>query len=174
MNQHEEMELRIWSFLDGEGTEEERSVIERLIREQAEWKALYGELLEVHEGLQATELDEPSMRFTRNVMEAIGQAQIAPAAKTYINKRVVWGIGIFFITMLIGFLVYGVAQINWSAAGSNSNPLGVDLGKVDYSPFFSSTLMNGFLMINIIAGLFLLDRWLGQKRDQYRSAGPQA
>ena len=174
MNQQEEMELRIWAYLDGAGSDEERSEVARLVQEQAAWKALYGELLEVHRSIGALELDEPSMRFTRNVMESIAQLQIAPATKNYINKRIIWGIALFFITMLVGFFIYGLGQINWSAAGSEQATLGIDLNKVDYGPLFNNNLLYAFLLINIVAGLFLLDRYLARKRNEYRNAPPMA
>jgi len=39
---------------------------------------------------------------------------------------------------------------------------------VDYSKIFSNTLVNVFMMINVILGLFLLDRYLANKRKQFR------
>ena len=99
-------------------------------------------------------------------MEEIARYQIAPATKEYINKKIIWSIAAFFLTMLIGFLGYGIAQINWSDAGSTTSPIGVDLGAVDYSRMFNNSLVNAFMMLNIIMGLFLLDRYLNMKRKK--------
>jgi len=158
------MEARLWAYIDG--MSEEPSLIEKLVAENREWREKYAELLEVHQLMAATELEEPSLRFTKNVMEEIARYQIAPATKEYINKKIIWGIAVFFITMLVGFLGYGIAQIDWSQAGSTSSPIGVDLGAVDYSKMFNSTLMNGFMMVNIVLGLLLLDRYLNMKRKK--------
>jgi hypothetical protein len=166
----EGMEVRLWEYIDGFSNEGEKSAIEKLIAENAEWKAKYHELLEVHESLNLVELEEPSMRFTKNVMEEIAKYQIAPATKTYINSKIVWGIGIFFIAMIVGFLVYGFAQIDWTVAGQTKNPLGVDLTKVDYSRMFNNTLMNGVMMLNVILGLFLFDRYLSNKNKKLKEA----
>src|SRR5689334_17416891 len=103
----ESMEMKLWEYIDGFSNEAERSVIEKLVSENAEWKAKYHELLEVHDTLNLVELDAPSLRFTKNVMEEIARYQIAPATKTYINSKIVWGIGVFFIAMIVGFLIYG-------------------------------------------------------------------
>ena len=162
----ESMEVRLWEYIDGLIHEGEKSAIEKLIAENAEWKAKYHELLQVHQSLNLSELEEPSLRFTKNVMEEIAKYHIAPATKTYINGKIVGGIGLFFITMLIGFLIYGFAQIDWTAAGETKNPLGIDLTKVDYSQMFNNNLMNGIMMLNIILGLFLFDRYLSNKNKK--------
>ena len=105
MDNLNEMEVQLWEYIDGFSNEAEKSAIEKLIAENAEWKAKYHELLEVHQSLNLVELEAPSLRFTKNVMEEIAKYQIAPATKTYINSKIIWGIGVFFITMIVGFLI---------------------------------------------------------------------
>lgn len=170
MDNLNDIEVKLWEYIDGFSNDAEKSAIEKLIAENAEWKAKYHELLEVHQSLNLVELEEPSLRFTKNVMEEIARYHIAPATRTYINKKVIWGIGLFFVTMIIGFLVYGFAQIDWTVAGETKNPLGVDLTKVDYSQMFNNNLMNGVMMLNIILGLFLFDRYLSNKNKKLREA----
>jgi len=104
------------------------------------------------------------LRFTKNVMEEITKYQIAPATKTYINNKIIWGIGLFFITLIIGFLIYGFGQVDWNAKGDNNLP--VDIGKVDFSKFFNNTYVNIFMMINVVLGLMLLDRYLESKKKK--------
>jgi hypothetical protein len=159
-------EERLWDYIDGISSPQEKTVIEQLLENDAEWKAKYSELLEVQQLLHSSELEAPSMRFTKNVMEEIAKLHIAPATKTYINKKIVWGIGIFFITLIVGFLVYGFGQIDWTVQSDTKLP--VDFGKVDYSKIFSNTFVNVFMMINVILGLFLLDRFLASKRKKFR------
>ena len=162
---YRDMDERLWNYIDGTSEVAERSAIEQLIQTNAEWKAKYHELLDVNSLLQSSELEEPSLRFTKNVMEEIARLHIAPAAGSYINNRVIWGIGIFFITVILGFLVYGFGQIDWS---SSDGKMPVDFGKIDYSKFFNNTYMNIFIMINVVLGLFLLDRYLANKRKKFR------
>jgi hypothetical protein len=162
---YRDMDERLWNYIDGTSEVADRSAIEQLIQTNAEWKAKYHELLEVNSLLQSSELEEPSLRFTKNVMEEIARLHIAPATSTYINNRVIWGIGIFFITVILGFLVYGFGQIDWS---SSDGKMPVDFGKIDYSKFFSNTYMNIFIMVNVVLGLFLLDRYLANKRKKFR------
>jgi hypothetical protein len=165
MNTQHSPEERLWDYIDGISSPQEKTVIEQLLENDAEWKAKYSELLEVQQLLNSSELEAPSMRFTKNVMEEIAKLHIAPATKTYINKKIIWGIGIFFITLLVGFLVYGFGQIDWTVQSDTKLP--VDFGKVDYSKIFSNTFVNIFMMINVILGLFLLDRFLASKRKKF-------
>ena len=163
----EGIEERLWNYIDGVASTEERSAIEQLLQSNLQWQRKYRELLDIHQLLQASELDEPSLRFTRNVMEEIAKYLIAPATKTYINKKIIYGISGFFITMIIGFIIYGLGQIDWSTAGnSNYTNLPVSLDKLDFSKFFNNTYVNIFMGINVVLGLMLLDRYLAKKKNE--------
>lgn len=168
MNSQTNMEERLWDYIDGLSASQERAVIDELVASDAAWRAKYHELLETHELMMSTELDAPSMRFTKNVMEEISRMQIAPATKTYINKNIIRGLAIFFITLVAGFLIYGFAQVNWQSGNSGDSSLPVDFTQVDYSKIFNNTFVNVFMMINVILGLFLLDRFLANKRRNFR------
>lgn len=155
---------RLWEFIDGQSSIDERSVIENLIETNKQWKEKYHELLELHQLVQSSTLEEPSLRFTKNVMEEIAKYQIAPATKAYINNKIIWGIGIFFITMFIGFLIYGFGQVDWTTGDNTKLP--IDISKVDYGKFFNNTYVNVFMMINVVLGLMLLDRYLAVKKKK--------
>ena len=167
-NLHEisELEIRLWEYIDGSSNEQERSTIEKLIAENAEWKAKYQELLEVHQSIHLVELEQPSLRFTKNVMEEIGRVYIAPAAKQYINTKIVWGIGIFFITVIVSFLAYGFAQIDWSSDPGVKSDLIDKVVEADYSKMFNNTFVNVFMMLNVVLGLMLFDRYLNNKKKK--------
>jgi hypothetical protein len=167
MNENQNMTDRLWNFIDGTATKEEQDMIASLVKENAAWKEAYRELLAVNELLQTSELEAPSMRFTKNVMEEIAKLKIAPATKNYINKKIIWGLGIFFITMVLGFLVYGFGQMDWNASGENNTIL-QNLPRFDASKFFSNTWVNAFMMINVILGLVILDHYLTRKKNEFR------
>ena len=174
MNTQQSPEERLWDYIDGISSPQEKTIIEQLLESDAEWRAKYSELLEVQQLLRSSELEEPSMRFTKNVMEEISRLHIAPATKTYINKRIIWGLGIFFITLIVAFLVYGFGQINWAESSESKLPVDFDkvgLNKIDYSRIFSNDWVNAFMMINVILGLFLLDRYLANKRKKFHEEG---
>jgi|SRR5579875_2393601 len=167
MDNMQDIEMRLWEYIDGACNSHEQSAIEQLIAEHAAWRAKYHELLEINQLMQASELEQPSLRFTKNVMDEIARYHIAPATKEYINKKVIWGIAAFFLTLIAGFVIYGLAQINWSAAASSKSPIGIDLSQADYSKVFSNNFVNAFMMLNVVLGLMLFDRYLSSQKKQW-------
>jgi hypothetical protein len=166
----DDMEARLWDFIDGQGSDKERSAIEQLITANSQWRMKYEELLDVHSLMQGVELEQPSMRFTKNVMEEIARFHIAPATKKYIDQKIIWSIGIFFITVIVGFIVYGFSQVDWSAGSSGKEVFGINFSELDYSRMFNNTYINLFMMLNIVLGLMLLDRYLSNRNNQYKKS----
>jgi len=166
MDTQHTIEERLWNFIDGSVTTNEKTVIEKLLQTDASWKAKYNELLQVNDLLKSSELEAPSMRFSKNVMEEISKLHIAPATKNYINNKIIWGIGFFFIALLIGLLVYGFGQMEWTSGSESS--ISKNINKIDFSKFFNNSFVNAFMMINVILGLFLLDNYLNIKRKAFR------
>jgi hypothetical protein len=167
MNTEDTIEDRLWDYIDGLSSPAEKSAVEALIAASLEWQRKYKELLNVHQLMTGSGLDEPSMRFTVNVMDEIARYQVAPATKNYINKNIIRGIGGFFLTLITGLLIYIFGQVKWSSAGSSSLKLpSVDLGldKLDYGRFFTSLPVTLFLLIAVVLGLVLLDMYLQQKK----------
>ena len=167
MNKPENIEERLWDYLDGAGSAEDRLFIEQLIASNAEWKAKYQELLDLQDLLShRLELDEPSMRFTQNIMEAISKHHIAPAAKTYINKRIIWGIAGFFICTIIGFLIAVFAQLHRTGSNSTDHSFinTINLDKVNTNSLFNSTYATIFMMVNVVLGLVALDMYLRRQK----------
>jgi hypothetical protein len=168
MNTQDNLEERLWNYIDGTAAAEEKTVIEKLLETDTAWKQKYHELLEVNNLLRSSELETPSMRFSKNVMEEIAKLHIAPATKTYINKKIIWGLGFFFIALFVGFLIYGFGQMDFNSGQETT--LSKNLEKIDFSKFFSNTWVNAFMMINVVLGLFLLDNFLTNKRKEFRKA----
>lgn len=162
------IEERLWNYIDGTVAADEKTVIDKLLETDAAWKAIYHELLQVNELLKSSELDAPSLRFSKNVMEEIAKLHIAPATKTYINKKIIWGLGFFFIALIVGFLIYGFGQMNFNSGEETT--LSKNMNKIDISKFFSNTWVNVFMMINVVLGLFLLDNYFTSKRKQFKKA----
>ena len=175
MNTQQPMEDRLWDYIDGLSSPTERSAIGILIAENREWQEKYHQLLHTHQLLSSSELEAPSMRFTKNVMEEISRYHVAPATKSYINKNIIHGIGAFFLTMIAGLFVYVLAQFKWSGSSSNSTSVpsmnlpsvdNLGLEKINYSKAFNSTWVIAFMLIVIVMGWMLLDMYLQQKKQQ--------
>jgi hypothetical protein len=176
MDTHIQMEERLWDYIDGLGSPEDRSAIQTLIGENIEWQRKYKELLNIHQLVNDTELDAPSMRFTKNVMEEIARYNVAPATRTYINKNIIRSIGAFFLTMIAGFLVYCLGQFKWSAPSTPSKlmthydtGMTEEMNKFDWSRILNSAYTNIFVLVLVILGLVMLDMHLQRKRQQRKA-----
>ena len=172
MNTQQPIEDRLWDYIDGRSNPAERSAIEELLATNREWQEKHRELLSIQQLLSSTELEAPSMRFTKNVMDEIARYHVAPATSSYVNKNVIRGIGAFFLTMIIGVLAYVFAQFKWtSGSGDNSSfnipvdKLGLD--RLNNTPkAFTSVNITIFMLITTVAGLMLLDRYLQRRKKQ--------
>ena len=169
MNQEQNIEQQLWAYIDGISSSEERTSIEKMLQSNLEWKNKYYELMDIHQLMNTAELEHPSMRFTKNVMEKIAQYHIAPATKNYINKKIIWGIAGFFFTLIAVFLIYGFSQVEWTSATDSKYSIDLSrLSQVDYSKIFNNNFVNGFMMVNVLLGLALLDRVLANKRKKFQ------
>jgi cellulose synthase/poly-beta-1,6-N-acetylglucosamine synthase-like glycosyltransferase len=169
MNTEQHIETRIWDYIDGNLSVEENSFVENLVQTNQEWREKYSELLQVHGLMQESlELEAPSMSFTRNVMEEISRLQITPASKKYLNQKIIWGLGGFFILTLLGFFIYAFSQATWTSDAKSVLPFNIE--SMNYEKLFNSAYTNVFLMINTVLGLMLLDMYLGAKKKKLREA----
>jgi len=166
MNTQDHIEQRLWDYIDGLSTPDEHSAVAALIAANREWQRKYKELLDVHQLMGSTELEAPSMRFTKNVMEEISQYQVAPATKNYINKNIIRSIGAFFLLMIGSFLFYFLRQMQWTDSPSSSRQspytqvLQNNLNKFNWGKILGSPYMSIFMLINVILALVLVDMYL--------------
>ena len=68
------IEEQLWNYIDGNCTPVERLEIEAKLAVNVQYYSMYQELLKVNEELNALDFEEPSMSFTRNVMEKVVNA----------------------------------------------------------------------------------------------------
>jgi hypothetical protein len=169
MEAQHNIEETLWDYIDGTMDENQLAFVEELIRTNNEWRIKYAELMEVHQLMQDDiDLEHPSLRFTQNVMEEISRLYITPATRNYINKNVIRGIGIFFLTTIVGLLGYAFGQIDWTQPASGAVPE-MSLQNLNWSQFFTSTYMNIFIMVNIVLGLMLLDMYLRKQKEKLKT-----
>jgi hypothetical protein len=176
MHNEQSMEDRLWDYIDGVSSPDERSAIEVLLAANRDWQLKYRELLDTHQLLDTSDLEAPSLRFTRNVMEAIANFHVAPATRNYINKNVIRGIAAFFLTLIFGFLTYMLVQFKWTTPADSGSAiqmpdihtnLGPELNKFGNSFMaFNATYVTVFMLISVIMGFVLLDFYLQRRRQR--------
>lgn len=166
MYTREQIEQQIWDYIDGLSTPAQKLMVEELLQTDHQWKMVYNELKGFDEMIGSSDIiEQPSLRFSKNVMEEVAKYKVAPPSNSYINKKIIIGIAAFFIIPIIGFLIYGITFIDFSAQGTLKLP---DTGikfNLDWSKYLNSTVINAFLLLDTVAGLLLLDRYLRRKKE---------
>lgn len=182
MDTMSQMDERLWDYIDGSCPAAEQAMIKDLIDTNPQWKHRYEECLACHQALNAQEGDAPSLRFTRNVMEAIAPLRVAPATNTYLNRHIIRGIGGFFGVVIAAGLIFLLARlILGSDAGSvHDHPLRFQepsvfhawqdwLGRIDWNRIFSQDFVNIFIPVLVVLALAMLDLFLRRRNMNART-----
>lgn len=156
------IEQQIWDYLDGTCSMQEGKNIEQLIDSDPAYRSVYLELKALQEDLTKLDLDEPSMGFTRNVMDKVSALPAAGSIKALIDKRIIYGIAAIFLLSLVILLGLSVSQIEWARPVTTSIT-NYELPKVDYASYFNSTYLQVFFFADVILGLYILDSILRKK-----------
>lgn len=167
MNQVEE---RIWDYIDGLCTLEEQETIKQLIANDPIYSAKYEELIAIEYDMNYLELDEPAMAFTNRVMDKISLQSKPLSASAVIDKKIIYGIAALLGFTLFICLGFAFTQIDWSIISLNiPQNLGFDystvLSQIQISTSAKNTLMYSFFMFDTVAGLMLLDKFLRKKAN---------
>ncbi|MDB5090821.1 MAG: hypothetical protein JWR09_4815 [Mucilaginibacter sp.] len=159
------IEETLWNYIDGNCTPDEQSVISTLIASDEAYRLKYQELLILNKEFETIELEEPSMAFTYNVIEAIRTEQAQVPLKAAINKRIILGIALFFVISLTGFLIYALSNMDWSGQGMPdlAAKVPVNFKVPDVSSHISKPLVEGFMFFDVVLALFLFDTYLRRK-----------
>ncbi len=167
MQEDNKIEERIQDYLDGLCNEKEAAEIKQNIATDPVWKAAFESLFEMHQMLLADfEPLEPSMRFSKNVMEQIAGLTIAKPTRQYLNPIVIWMMGGLLATMLVLVFGYAISLEDWSATGSIAgiSMPELKLPAIDWNSYISSNTTMLFLLINTVLGFALFDTWLKRKK----------
>ena len=158
------IEEKLWNYIDGTCSEEERKAIDILIAQDEVYRRKYEELLALNQEFSKMELDEPPMAFTYNVMEAIRAEHAKQPLKAGINKRIIKVISGFFIVSIALMLILAISNVHFGNASVNiSVHLPDSLRLPDIKNYLSKPVLEGFLFFDIVLGLFLFDAWLRRK-----------
>jgi len=156
----EAIEIQIWEYVDGTCSEADKARIAALIAGDVTWRTKFDEISAFHSGISASmEQEQPSLRFTKNVMDSIATVQVAPATNKYINKTVIRGIAAFFILTIGSILVYAFATTDYTSPKFYLPKLAPGL----VSDLLDSNWFSVVMGINIILALALADTLLRKR-----------
>ena len=150
------MEEKLWDYIDGFCTEEERKAIDLLLKTDEDYHHKYLEMKAFQENISWLEIEEPAMNFTFNVMESVREEKILKPLKTVVDQRIIFGIAAFFICCIMLLLGYVFMNINWHLSTQIKMPE-IKLPSVNAN--FKSVLLKGFLFLDLILGLFFADHY---------------
>ncbi|WP_158825756.1 hypothetical protein [Mucilaginibacter lacusdianchii] len=157
------VEEKLWSYIDGTCTDAEKLHISQLIETNEVYRSMYQDMLAFNQEMQQIELEEPSMPFTYNVMEAIRQEEALKPLKASIDSRIIKGITAFFILTISVVLIYAMSSVNWSAGGHMALPINIKLPS--FKSYLSGQAMQSFLFFDVILALYLLDGYFRKQRN---------
>ncbi|MFI5451552.1 hypothetical protein ACHMWN_05285 [Pedobacter sp. UC225_61] len=159
------IEEQLWNYIDGNCTAEEKIEIETKIAVNIQYHSTYQELLAVHNELNKLDFEEPSMSFTRNVMDKVNLELKPVALKTKIDNRIIYSIGTFFALSIIGLFMYAVAKSN-ATFEFKMPTLNFDVSK-----HINATTIQIFLLVDVALGLLYLDGFLRKRKDLAQKKG---
>ena len=159
------VEEKLWNYIDGSCPAEEQEAIRLLIEQDEVYRSKYDELLKLNNEFAAMELDEPPMAFTYNVMEGIRNENALNPLKARVDKRIIRGIGLFFVLSISVMLIIALSSIHWSAAtAADSTPVKFTLP--NFGHYLTGPAMQIFLFFDVVLALYLGDSYLRKKRMQ--------
>lgn len=153
------IEQQLWEYIDGTLDEAAKKALEAKIAADPEIKAQYEALLKLDSVLGMLDLDEPSMSFTRNVMESVALEPAPVALKTKVNTQIIYAIGGFFVLSLLGILAYIFYQAKAGFAGFNLP----EKFNINLDSYITPTTLYVFLFVDLVIGLIFLDQFLRRK-----------
>lgn len=153
------IEQQLWDYIDGNLDEFSKKAIEEKIESDVRIKAQYEELLKLNSAFSGLDLDEPSMSFTRNVMESIALAPAPVAMKTKVDKKIIYAIGGFFIVSLLFLFGYALYSSNLSMPKLDFN----SIFNFNLDRYITPTVLYSFLFFDLVIGLVFLDQFLRKR-----------
>ncbi len=157
------MEEKLWNYIDGHCTPPEQKAIAHLIDTDATVGAKYLELLNLNQEMVSMDLEEPPMAFTYNVMEAIRAENARTPLKAAVNKRIIRGIAVFFIVTLAGLLLLAFANVKWPAQALPVN-LTAQFKMPAINAGKAKVVVQTFVFFDVMLGLYIFDAWLRGKK----------
>lgn len=155
------IEEQLWNYIDGNCTFAEKIEIEAKIKANLQYSTTYKELLLVNKELSNLDFEEPSMSFTRNVMEQVN-LELRPAAlKTKVDNRIIYSISAIFILSIVAIFGYVVATADLSSK-FNLPQLNLDLYE---TKIINPTSIRIFLMVDLVLILIYMDSFLRKRKD---------
>ena len=157
------MEEKLWNYIDGTCSDDERKAIDMLIANDEAYRNKFEELLSLDKQFAKMEPDEPSMGFTFKVMEGIRNEYAQQPLKAGINKNIIKFIGSFFIVTIVLLLIFVLSTLHLTPV-SFSVHLPGSLKLPDLKNYLGGPLLKSFFFFDLVLALFLADAYLRKSK----------
>jgi hypothetical protein len=158
------IEEQLWDYIDGNCTKSESAMIEEKIANNLQYHALYEEFMQVQATLKNMALDEPSMSFTRNVMDQVNVELKPVALKTKVDQRIIYAIMVFFIGAISMVFVYAIAQSDFTYSFQLPEL------KFNFNDLVNSQFFQVFIMVDVALILLCIDSYLRKVMSQKKGS----
>jgi uncharacterized membrane protein len=157
----------IWDLIDGNLSAKEEAKVRQQIEMDAQWKQNYLQAVEVHSSLKdGLKVEKPSLSFTDTVMESVTRLK-TKQARASLNIRGVNFKGLLFTIagVVIGAVVLSMGILDFSLLDYSTLTVeNLQTPYIDASPIMdvlgSSALVKGFLFLDAVLAIFLVERFL--------------
>lgn len=167
MAPEDKMLLALWDYIDDNCNDAEKLRIAHLIATDAAWEKCYTELINTNHFLKNNvELDSPSLRFTKNVMDEVAGMQVAPATRRYINTNIIKGIAAVFVLLIFTLFITAFNQVDWHVAESQPLFNTDKLNSIKAPNWLSDNAIHIIIAANVIIGLLYADYFLRKKQRE--------
>jgi hypothetical protein len=162
MESQENIESKIWDYLDGRLSGVELEQVKTKISSSDEWKNTYESVFLIHSDLQNLSLQKPSLDFTASVMQKVTQQSQVKQKRSFI----VGAIGLFFAVCIILLLLKA-----FSAGGLDREDGLWSFRGFELLPHFGRMNESGvyfFMSLNVLLLLVLVDKLLVERKASPR------
>ncbi|MFT4204283.1 MAG: hypothetical protein QM610_10260 [Chitinophagaceae bacterium] len=169
----EERDFLLWRYLQKDLMPQELAQVQTRLDTDAVWQESLRVLQREEAQFQLLESETPSLRFTKNVMEAIEQKTIAKPARNYVNKNIVkWIVGSFMV-VIVAFVVYAATQVQWTGGNAEKIDFKLPTISLSFHPNVNvgSEWIYGCFAIVVVCFFVLVDRFLFSKKEMRRRVG---
>lgn len=167
MNQ-ENRQQQLWDYIDGNCSDAEKQFVAGMIATDAAWRGDYEDMQAMNAAFSSgLEADQPSLRFSKNVLEEVARTRMAPTMKTYINFGIIRGIAAFFLVSIAVTIAFVFMNIDWATSSAQPH-FNWNMPTFNLESKVKMTLFSIFAGINVIAGLLLTDSILRNKMKLHK------
>ncbi len=153
-------------YLDGLCSPEKAAEIENKLATHPDWLREFEAFTDLDAILKSpNQMMEPSVRFTKNVMESIEGLQVAKPIK--MNQflwifRIASGLLSAILIMILGYSI-SLTDFSLEVSGSNSPIPSMAMPEVNWSKYLGQETTLALFMICTILGFYLVDKLVGKK-----------